>query len=482
MIVGAGPTGLMLAIELQLQSLSCLVVDARHGPRLHSHGGGLTARTAELLDQRAVLALLGSRAFETRVYFAGLSTSTRGYAAAIYDVNQGQVEHALLRRLNQIGGRVAWGHRFVSSSRRRDGIHVDVETNEQLSTVLSRYLVGCDGAHSRVREDAGIKMHVTAPTLELLLADVTGSVRSRPVPTYLPGGVVMSGPNGIAQSRLVVREYGRPPARRKRSPSALEVAGTWLRVTGEDLSRRGFLWTSSARDGSSHAETYRSDGTIIAGDAAHTHPPAGGIGMNSGIQDAFNLGWKLAAAIRSDNEGYLASYEAERRPVVEQVIRDAATQSSLIYSAADGDSLRTALREMLGTPRIAEPVGRRMSGIDVTYGDDPEDPLVGARWATEPWRAHDDDSAIIVRQLRGGKGAFLTQDDRAGARHAAAFGVPGIAGSALRRVLRHTERQSILLRPDGHVAWTDHSPASLHDALIHTRGSVNLAHRWEAKK
>lgn len=472
----------MLAIELHLQAIRCLVVDARSGPRLHTHGGGLTARTAELLDQRGLIPLLGPCTFEPTVYFAGMSTSTAGYAAAIYDVNQGQVEYALLRRLNQLGGRVAWGHRFVSSSRRQNGVNVEVEVNGHLRSVSCQYLVGCDGARSQVREDTGIKAHVIAPTLELLLADVTGLVRSRPVPTYLPGGVVMSGPNGTAQSRLVVREYGRPPVRRKENPSAQEFAEVWFRVTGEDLSSRDFPWTSSARDSSSHAETYRLGRIIIAGDAAHSNPPAGGTGMNAGIQDAFNLGWKLAAAIRSGDHAILDSYEAERRPAAQQVIHDAAVQSSLIYGMPGGEPLRNILREMLGDPRISETVGRRMSGVERSYREPIGDPLVGSRFATEPWRVPISEPGVLVRQLRGGRGAFLALTDRSAARQAATFGVPGIVGPAIRDLLHNLARESILLRPDGYVAWTNLSPASFHETLGRTRGLKNLNVHAEARK
>ena len=334
------------------------------------------------------------------------------------------------------------------------GEYVEVAGPDGAGTLRAGFVVGCDGEESTVRACARFAVQGREADKELLCADVAGiDVPDRRFERFAGGlAVAARRPDGI--TRLMVHAFGRGAARRTQAPAFDEVVAEWRHVTGEDVGAGTPVWLHAFGDATRLVEQYRIDRVLLAGDAAHQQLPSGGQALNLGLQDAVNLGWKLAAEVGGRApEGLLDTYHDERHEIARLVQRNVEAQTQLLLGAQDVDATRAVLGELIAAPRGADPARRHdRRARRPLRAADPEHPLLGARlphgeFETESGRAH------VAALLRGGRGVLIHRSpgaceaaapwaDRVDVirpSHPDAGPVPGVEG--------------VLVRPDGHVAW-----------------------------
>ncbi|MEU0247465.1 FAD-dependent monooxygenase [Streptomyces sp. NPDC006235] len=474
-ISGAGPAGLMLAGELRLAGVDVVVLERLPEPTGESRGLGFTARTLEIFEQRGLLERLGDIDTHGQGHFGGLPLDLSvlgGAHRAAKTVPQSQTEALLESWARELGADIRRGTELVSlrtGVEDDEGVEAEVRRpNGTRERLRARYLVGCDGGRSTVRKAAGFDFPGTAATMEMFLADVKGvDLEPRMIGQTVAGGMVMVGPLPDGVTRLIVCERGAPPRRRTEPPPFAEVAAAWQRLTGIDISHAEPVWISAFGDATRLVTEYRRGRVLLAGDAAHIHLPAGGQGMNTGIQDSVNLGWKLAAVVRgSAPETLLDTYHTERHRVGERLLMNTRAQGLLFLSGEEMQPLRDVLRELIGYDEVARHLAGMVSGLEIRYDvGGGRHPLLGMRMPRLEL-VHDDGKTTTADLLRSGRGVLLDLEDNAVLRRRAApwqdridvvtaqaHGVePGdeLAGTA-----------AALLRPDGHVAWA--APGSDHD-------------------
>ncbi|MFM9441691.1 FAD-dependent monooxygenase [Streptomyces acidiscabies] len=475
-VVGAGPTGLMTAGELRLAGVDVVVLERLPARTGESRGIGMTIRTVELFDQRALLPRLARRQgsaieYGTQGHFGGVALDLSPLGAthqAAKAVPQSVTEKTLESWARELGADIRTGHEVLSVEQDNDSVRVRVRTADGDHTLTARYLVGCDGGHSLVRKAAGFDFPGTPATTELLLADLHGvDIAPRRPGSQVAGGMAMSARLPDGAHRVIVSERDAPPRRRSGPPAFAEVADAWKRLTGEDISAARPVWVSAFGDAARLVTEYRRGRILLAGDAAHIHLPAGGQGMNAGIQDAMNLGWKLAATLRGDSPaGLLDTYHSERHGVGRRLIDNTRAQSLLILGGADAQPLREVLTELAHHEDVTRRLGALVSGLDIRYDvGTGAHPLLGLRMPHLRLRRAGHDTSS-TETLRTGRGVLLDLADSPRLREraarwrdrvdivtATAVGVP--PDSPL------TGTTAVLLRPDGHVAWA--APGSHHD-------------------
>ncbi|MYW13460.1 FAD-binding protein [Streptomyces sp. SID2563] len=469
-IVGAGPAGLVLAGELRLAGIDVIVVERLSRRTGESRGLGFTIRTTESLDQRGLLSRFGELDTSTRGHFGGIPLDLAvlgGTHPAARGIPQSVTETVLEGWARELGADIRRGHEFLSLQDTGEAVSVRVRAGDRESTLTARYLVAADGGRSAVRKAAGFDFPGTEATTELLLADIRGvDVDARATGQSLAGGMVMAAPLGDGLHRVIVGERGALPGRRTGPPSFHEVADVWKRLTGGDISGAEAVWVSAFTDATRQASEYRRGRVLLTGDAAHIHLPAGGQGMNTSIQDSFNLGWKLAAVLRGTAPATLLdTYHSERHRVGRQLLANTRAQSLLILGGDDVQPLRDVLSELLPYEEVARHLAAKVSGTDIRYDvGTGSHPLLGARLPRLELttRAGRTSSTAL---LRSGRGVLLDLTDNPWPRRRAArwrdridvvTGTPhgsvpaGLAGTT-----------AVLLRPDGYVAWA--APGSHHD-------------------
>ncbi|MEU5127180.1 FAD-dependent monooxygenase [Streptomyces mobaraensis] len=465
-VVGAGPTGLFLAAELRLGGVDVLVLDALDRPSGQSRGLGFTARATELFDMRGLLPRFGTVRTDTRGHFGGIPLDygvLDGGHFGARGIPQARTEAVLADRATELGAEIRRGWKAVGLVNGPDGAEVEAETPAGRRRLRCRFLVGCDGGHSFVRGAAGIAFPGTAATREMFLADVAGAagggIRPRPIGERLPGGMVMSAPLTDGVDRVIVCERGTPPRRRDRPVTFDEVAAAWRRLTGEDIGGGTAHWVSSFGDATHQAVAYRKDSVLLAGDAAHTHLPAGGQGLSVGVQDAANLGWKLAATVHGwAPPGLLDTYHAERHPVGARLLANTRAQGLLYLGGEETLPLRAVFAELMELPEAGRHLAGRVSGLDIRYGTFPDGghPLLGRRLPPADL-VGEDGPATTFAQLRTGRGVLLDLAADPDVRDAARPWADRV------RVVTAAPREApggpldgtaaLLVRPDGHVAW-----------------------------
>jgi oxygenase len=459
-IVGAGPVGLMVAGELRLGGVEVIVLEQLDEPITETRASTVHARTMEILDQRGLLQRLGVAPQEAKSHFGGLPLDLAGLSSIYpgqWKVAQPRVEALLQEWAVGLGAEVRRGYR-VSSLTVRPG-HIEVGGPDG-ARLRAAYVVGCDGEQSLTRHSAGIGFPGRDATGELLAADVAGiSVPGRRF-ERLSNGLATAArrPDGI--TRVMVHEFGRPVAEPAAPPTFAEVAQTWGQVTGEDITGGTPLWLHSFRNASRLAFRYREGRVLLAGDAAHQQLPAGGQALNLGLQDAANLGWKLAAvAAGRGPDTLLDSYHEERHAVGQRVLSNIEAQSLLLMGGRDVDPVRSVLAELMAAPRVRARLGEMISGLDVHY-DDPDPaahPLVGARVPHVQLHTGPGERTTVASLLRTGRGLLLVlrhdpaEDLAAGmsgwaGRVDVVSAIPGTDGPL-------GEVAAVLVRPDGYVAW-----------------------------
>ncbi len=307
----------------------------------------------------------------------------------------------------------------------------------------------------------------------MYLADVTGcEIRPRMIGERVPGGMIMSGPLEKGIDRIIVCEIGTPPDRTRELTFA-EVADAWQRLTGESIHGGTGVWVSSFTDATRQVTQYRRGRVLLAGDAAHIHLPAGGQGLSVGVQDAVNLGWKLAATIGGwAPAGLLDSYHDERHPVGARVLRNTRAQGTLNLSGSEIEPLRTVMTELIAIPAVARHLSGMVSGLDITYDVGASGhPLSGARMPDRELELADGSRRQLAELLHPARGVLLATRDAAdlipiAERWSDRIDLVEVAGT-----------ESVLLRPDGHVIWTAPGDGDLHTALGRWFGAAQPAIR-----
>jgi 2-polyprenyl-6-methoxyphenol hydroxylase-like FAD-dependent oxidoreductase len=462
-IVGAGPVGLLLAVELSRVRVPVLVVERLATPMHESRASQLSTLTAELLLERGFNDLLAEAAHEPRAHFAGFGFDLSGLDspyAGNWKVPQYRTEAVLGERAVQLGATLLRSHELTGITERDDGVLCEVEGPGGPLRIEARYVVGCDGADSTVRRRHGFPVSATAATKELIRADLTGiDIRDRRFERLEAGFAVAATREGV--TRVMVHAFGQGVSERTGPPEFGEVARIWEKVTGEDISGGTPVWLDAFDNARGQADSYRRGRVLLAGDAAHWHMPIGGQALNVGLQDAVNLGWKLAGTVHGwAAPGLLDSYHEERHPAGARVLDYVAAQEVLLLGEAEIEPLRAVLAELTGFPQIRTHLARFTSNLDNRYGPPqsahPESELIGERVANLRLRTQSgplptaSSEPVIVR---------LTPP----ATDTSEFAVPTIHAIPEHGCLPGIT--ALLLRPDGYIAWAGDDEEDLDQAI-----------------
>ncbi|MFE0522935.1 FAD-dependent oxidoreductase [Streptomyces sp. NPDC058954] len=472
-VVGAGPVGLLLAGELALRGIQVTLLERRHGPATASRASTLHARTMEVLDSRGLLADLGRPPCQVRGHFGGipLDLTLPGPYPGQWKVEQTKTEAVLEEWALGLGADLTCGHTLHAVHER--GSHVEASATSRHGTPLTLradYLVACDGQDSTVRRLIGADFPGTPAARELLRADVAGlDIPGRRF-QRLPGGFAVAARNPAGITRVMVHEFGARPAERAGEPHYDEVAAAWKRVTGEDITGGSPLWVNRFDDENRCLTRYRHGRVLFAGDAAHRQMPIGGQALNLGLQDAYNLGWKLAAALDTTAPaGLLDSYDSERAAVGAAVLGNIRAQALLLLGGPEVEPLRTVLAELIAHEDVRTRLAAMISGLDIRYDvGGPEHPLRGARLPHTDLRTGAT-RCTTADLLRSGRGLLLAVGgpppplDAALADRIDTVTAQAAAGSPLEAA------GAVLVRPDGYVAWAGAADGA---------GLTEAAERW----
>jgi 2-polyprenyl-6-methoxyphenol hydroxylase-like FAD-dependent oxidoreductase len=482
-IAGGGPTGLMLAGELALAGVDVAIVERRASQDLAgSRAGGLHSRTIEVLDQRGIA---------DRFLSQGQVAQVAGFAWIPLDIGDFPTRHpyGLGLRQNHIERILAeWvGELEAPIYRERevtgfaqDDTGVDVELSDGPS-LRAEYLVGCDGGRSVVRRAAGIEFPGWVATTSNLIAEVEmadepelGTRRDAlgihalgRVEYEIRDGEVVYMDRGPVGVMVTEQDVGRPS-----EPTLSDLSEALIAVYGTDFGIHSPTWISRFTDAARQAASYRKERVLLAGDAAHVHYPVGGQGLNVGVQDAVNLGWKLAQVVKKTSpESLLDTYHAERHPVAARVLRNTMAQVALLRTDDRTDALRDYVSELLSMDEPRRRLAAEMSGLGIHYDLGDGHPLLGRRMpdldlvtANGPLRVFTllHDARPVLLNLGEPDGFDITSwADRVqliDATYVGTWELP-VLGAV-------TAPTAVLIRPDGYVAWVgDRTQPGFADAL-----------------
>ena len=457
-IAGGGPTGLMLGAELTLGGCDVVIVERRASQDLDgSRSGGLHARTIEVLDQRGVA---------ERFLSAGTTHPFLGYAQMFLDISDFPTRHNCILALWQKDFEVIMAdwvaelgvpvlRRCEVTGVTQDDAGVDVSLSDDTS-LRAEYLVGCDGGRSLVRKAAGIDFAGFDPSTSWMIAEVEldqPQIGMRPE----GGGIGPVNPaTGAGPYRIVLKEQ---VVGHRREPTLEDLSEALAAAYKTDFGARSPTWISRFTDMTRQAASYRSGRVLVAGDAAHVHAPTGGQGLNTGVQDAVNLGWKLAQVVsRTSPDTLLDTYHAERHPVAARVLRNTMAQVALSGHDERHQALRETMAELLGMDEPRRRIAAMISGLDIHYDLGEGHPLLGRRMpdldlhtAGGPTRVfsllHDARPVLLNLGEPGGLD-LIPWADRVllvDATHEGVVELPLLG--------KVTAPPAVLIRPDGHVAW-----------------------------
>ncbi|MFJ2418031.1 FAD-dependent monooxygenase [Streptomyces brevispora] len=460
-VVGAGPVGLMLAGELRLGGVDVAVYDKEPAPSGESRALGFNRRAAESLGQRGVLDRIGAFRWGPMGHFGGVRFDLGMLDedhSGVLGLSQARTEEALAGWLAELGVPVLRGREVTGLRETADAVVVAYDSPEGPGEGSAAYVVGCDGAGSTVRRLAGIAAPGWTATRGMYTAEITGvALRPRPIGERLPGGsMVVCTPVGEGRFRVVVHDLALPADPDTRTLTFTEVADAWQRLTGESIHGAEPQWLWATGNSAALAEEFRRGRVLLAGDAAHEIPPLAAWGLSAGLQDAANLGWKLAATVKGwAGEGLLDTYEAERRPVGRELIRNARAAGRIYLGEEAMDPVREVMGELLAHKDAAEQVAGIVSGLGIRYElGKGEHPLLGLRMPPGRELTLTDGTVTpVAGLLRTGHGLLITTDP-ALARLAEGLEdrldiVTGTWNQAYEPGL-----DAVLVRPDGYVAWT----------------------------
>src|SRR4051794_14540573 len=440
----------MLAGELRVHGVRVLVLEREAEPTQVVRALGLHARSIEVLDQRGLLDrfLPLGKQYPVGGFFAGISKPTPDRLDTahpyVLGIPQPTTERLLTEHATELGVEIRRGCELVGLSQDDHGVTVELADGTQLR---SRYLVGCAGGRSTVRKRLGVgfpggparreglsgEVELTAPPEEL--AAVVTEVRK----TQKGFGV---GPSGEGLYRVVVPAEGVTEDRAV-PPTLAEVQQRLRVVAGTDFGVHSARWLSRFGDATRQAERYRTGRVLLAGDAAHVHPPTGGQGLNLGLQDAFNLGWKLAADVNGwAPEGLLDSYQTERHPVAADVLTTSRAVAELLSTEPGPQAVRRLVSELMDFEEVNRFLIEKVTAIGVRYDFGDGHRLLGRRL-----RDIQLESGRLYALMHRGRGLLLDQTGR--------LSVAGWADRVdhVTDVSEELDVPAALLRPDGHVAW-----------------------------
>lgn len=494
LVVGGGPVGLLLATELALGGARALVLEASDGTerRMRSLGQrSVNGRSSQTLSLRGLIPALEAtqsvwvdylesvghqttdgdqlskvlrsmRDGSGAGHFAGLPVAVNGADGRCYLMKQHMLENILADWAAELDVRIESNAQVIAV--RDEGTSAVAELADGRS-MRAGYVVGCDGGRSVVRKTAGFAFPGTAPTMTGRVAVAEASNQGSPV-------AILRGPNGLVNSFMIPGEImtvefdGVGPVDRDAPMTAAELQDSMLRAGGLAVTVDTVGFGTRFSDNTRQVDTYRRGRVLLAGDAAHVHSPIGGQGLNLGLQDAANLGWKLAlVATGHGPESVLDTYTAERHAVVSHVLRSTRAQVALMRPGPQVDALREILAEVLAIPDAHRYFAALVSGADVDYAPDSAHPAVGRFLPIEllPVAAeHMSDGRFLLIDLVG--------DERI---------TEMVSGYAKVQVIRQkwagSDVAALLVRPDGYVAWTGTYPnaAGLPEALRQWFGTTS---------
>ncbi len=471
-IAGAGPTGMMLAAELSLAGIDVVVAERRPCRDFAgSRAGGLHARTIEVLDQRGIADRFIAAGKPMQIQsFAGVSLdisdfpTRHNYGLALW---QKESERILADWIDELGVPIARGSEVTAVTQDAAGVDLQLSDGRLLR---AGYLVGCDGGHSLVRNAADIDFLGWEPSVTSLLAEV--ELREEPewgIRHDENGTHAFSKLEGGNRAGVVVSERY---AGQTGEPTLQELSRALVAAWGTDYGVHSPTRISRFNDVTRQAASYRRGRVLLAGDAAHMHYPVGGQGLNLGVQDAVNLGWKLAAAVKGTApHRLLDTYHAERHPVAARILRTTMAATALTRSDARLDALRDTLSHLLRMDEPRNYLAGMISGLDIRYDLGEGHPLLGRRMP---------DLDLITREgplrfftaLHGAEPVLLKLDE------SRTFDIRPLADRVRQIDAKYTGRwelpvvgavpapAAVLVRPDGYVAWAGDDPeAGLSETL-----------------
>jgi 2-polyprenyl-6-methoxyphenol hydroxylase-like FAD-dependent oxidoreductase len=461
-VAGGGPTGLLLAAELRLQGVQALVLEKETEPNKVVRALGLHVRSIEVMDQRGLLEQFLELGKQYRLggYFAAIDKpwpdrmdTAHSY---ILGLPQPETERLLTEHALKLGVEIRRGSELAGLSQDDDGVTVDLADGTKLR---SRYLVGCDGGRSIVRKLLDVGFPGEPATVETLLGVMEVATAPEEVAAVVAEvrkteKLFGLGPSGEGLYRVVVPAAD--VAEDRSVPPTLDEFKQQLKAyAGTDFGVHSPRWLSRFGNATRLADRYRVGRVLLAGDAAHVHPPLGGQGLNLGLQDAFNLGWKLAAEVNGRApEGLLDSYHDERHPVAADVLVNTRAQAELMSGTPGSAALRQVMSELMDFEEVNRHLIEKITGVGVRYdfGEGPD--LLGRRLRDIGLK-----QGRLYELMHAGRGLLLDQTGRL-----------SVAGWADRvdhvvEVSEELEVPAVLLRPDGHVAWAGEDQQDLVDQL-----------------
>ena len=469
---------MMLAGELMLAGADVVVIERRTSRELDgSRAGGLYARTIEVLDQRGIA---------DRFLAEGQAMQVQGFAYIPLDISdfptrhnyglalwQSHFERILAGWIDELGVPIRMGRAVTGLT--QDDVGVDVELDDG-SSLRADYLVGCDGGRSTVRKAAGIEFAGFDPSISFMIAEVEMADEPQVGIRREGGGIGPVNPQqGGNPYRIVLKEQS---VDHTADPTLDDLREPLVAADGTDYGVRNPTWISRFTDASRQATSYRAGRVLLAGDAAHIHSPHGGQGLNTGVQDAVNLGWKLAQVVNGTSpEGLLDTYHAERHPVAARVLQNTMAQVALTTPDDRHDALRATLAEMLAMDEPRKRIAAMLTGLDIHYALGEGHPLLGRRMPdvdlqtadgeTRVYELLHDARAVLLNLGEPGRfdiSAWANRVRSVDATHNGTWELPVIG--------QVTAPPAVLIRPDGYVAWVGETDdPTLTEALTRWLGS-----------
>jgi 2-polyprenyl-6-methoxyphenol hydroxylase-like FAD-dependent oxidoreductase len=455
-IAGGGPTGLMLAAELALQGIKAIIIERRDDQGVQgARAGGLHARTIEIFDQRGLAGRFLSEGKTAQVAgFAGVPLdisdfpTRHPYGLALW---QKHIERILAERVAELGVSVRHGLEVTGFDQDPDGVNVALSDG---GTVRTSYLAGCDGGRSLVRKAAGIAFTGSDPTVSNLIAEASFTEEPEAWGIRRDAlGIHALSREDDGTVRVMVTEKTIGAG----DPTLDELKTAMTEVYGSDFGIHAVTWLSRFSDATRQAEIYRQGRVLLAGDAAHTHPPDGGQGLQLGIQDAVNLGWKLAQVVQGISpDSLLDTYHAERHPVAARALQTTLASVALRPQDDRTKAVRDTLTWLIGMDEPRKTFAGLMSGLGLRYDLGDSHPLVGRRMpdldlsiagqATHvyglmhgaPWLFIDFGARVDIAP-------WTAHVQRVDAAYGGPWDLPVIG--------RVPAPGAVLIRPDGYVAW-----------------------------
>jgi 3-(3-hydroxy-phenyl)propionate hydroxylase len=476
-VVGAGPTGLMLAGELALAGVDVAIIERRPTQDLiGARALGLHSRTIEVFDQRGIADRFLSEGKVAQIAgFAWIRLdmsdfpSRHPYGLAL---SQSHIERILAGWIAELGVPIYRGVEVTGFTQNELGVDVGLSNAQSLRAA---YCVGCDGGRSLIRKAAGIEFAGWDPTTSNLIAEVEVAQEPEWGLRRDAKGIRSIARSEAGRVRVLVAEQG---VGHTAEPTLRDLSEALIAAYGTDYGVHSPTWISRFTDMTRQAVAYRDRRVLLAGDAAHVHYPTGGQGLQIGVQDAVNLGWKLAQVINGTSpDSLLDTYHAERHPVAARAMRNTMAQTALLRADDRIDALRDTMAELLAMDEPRKRIAAMMSGLDIHYDLGDGHPLLGRRMpdldlvtANGPMRVFTllhRARPVLINFGQQGDIDLNTWADRVqlvNARYDGHWELP-VLGAV-------SAPGAVLVRPDGYVAWVgDGTDAGLRDALATWFGS-----------